>query len=172
MYEENLASVHIRPIVPGDRGMVAAFFDQMGGESRAFFDRRSGNRNSMMACFDQPNPNRRNFAAVFRPSGEAEEEMAGLVFLWNLHTKTPWLGIAVAEQWKGRHLGRKLMAYAETYCLQLGKGGIFLTTHLANIRGQALYLRCGYEQLGTSNWGEVLFFRSFPDAPPEDGALL
>ena len=80
--------------------------------------------------------------------------------------------MCIRDRWKGRHLGRKLMAYAETYCLQLGKGGIFLTTHLANIRGQALYLRCGYEQLGTSNWGEVLFFRSFPDAPPEDGALL
>lgn len=156
----------IRSIVPEDKEMVTAFFDQMGGESRSFFDRRGGNRNSMMACFDHPNPNRRNFAAV------ADGEMAGLFFLWNLNTKTPWLGIAVAEQWKGRHLGRKLMAYAEEYCLQLGKGGIFLTTHVANVRGQALYLRCGYEQLGTSNWGEVLFFRSFPDRPPEDGLQM
>ena len=30
----------IRSIVPEDKEMVTAFFDQMGGESRSFFDRR------------------------------------------------------------------------------------------------------------------------------------
>jgi len=161
----------IRPVTLADREMTVAFFDQMGGETRSFFDRAGGNRNAMLSCFDKPNPNRRNFIAVETMS-DGTQRIAGLVFLWNLHTKTPWLGIAVAEDWKGKHLGRELLGYAENYCLEHGKCGIFLTTHMANLRGQGLYTRCGYRQLGTHLDGEILFFHPFADdAPQEDGTI-
>lgn len=161
----------IRSITLTDKEMVTSFFDQMGGETRAFFNRNDGNRKALMKCFETPNPNRRDFAAV-EILADGTERMAGLVFLWDLNTRTPWLGIAVAEDWKGRHLGRRLMAYAEDYCIRHGKGGIFLTTHVANVRGQGLYTRSGYTHLGTAKDGELLFFHSFEDQPPqEDGTI-
>ena len=70
-------------------------------------------------------------------------------------------GIAVAEDWKGRHLGRELMARAEKHALENGKGGILLTTHTANLRGQGLYERSGYERLGVHTSGEFLYLRRF-----------
>jgi len=39
--------------------------------------------------------------------------------------------------------------------------GLLLTTHLANIRAQALYARMGFERIGTSNSGEALYLRRF-----------
>lgn len=161
----------IRPVTPTDRDMTIAFFDQMGGESRAFFNRADGNRNAMLSCFDKPNPNRRNFIAV-ESLPDGTERIAGLVFLWDLNTKTPWLGIAVAEDWKGKHLGRELIRYAKEYCLRLQKCGIFLTTHIANLRGQGLYTRCGFQHLGTDKSGELLFFHPFPDAVPTDDGTI
>ena len=161
----------IRPVTLADRAMTEAFFDQMGGESRSFFNRADGNRNAMLACFDKPNPNRRNFIAV-ETLADGTRRIAGLVFLWDLNTKTPWLGIAVAEDWKGKHLGRELIGYAREYCQNLGKCGIFLTTHMANLRGQGLYTRCGFQHLGTEKSGELLFFLPFADAAPqEDGTI-
>ena len=161
----------IRPVTLADRDMVNAFFDQMGGESRAFFNAADGNRIWMMRCFDEDYNTRRNFVATeMQPDGT--ERIAGLVFLWELDTLTPWLGIAVAEDWKGRHLGRQLMSYAEEYCKQHGKGGIFLTTHMANLRGQGLYTRSGYKRLGTHSSGEILFFHPFPDTPPQNDGTI
>ena len=164
-------SVTIRPMTAADRQLAEDFFAQMGGESRAFFNRNDGNYRGLMNCFETPNPARRDFAAVI-PTPDGGERMIGLVFLWALDTMPPWLGIAVAEDFKGKHLGRKLMAYAENYCHRLGKGGIFLTTAVANIRGQGLYTRSGYTRLGMYHDGEILFFRNFPDTPPEEDGTL
>lgn len=153
----------IRLFQPEDRAMVEAFFDQMGGETRSFFDVNGGNRRGALSFFDEaPNPAVRRWAAV------EDGKMLGYVFLWALDTMTPWLGIAVAEECKGRHLGRHLLAHAEQYARSLGKGGIFLTTHIANLRGQGLYGRCGYQRMGVHSSGEYLYFLPFKTEPPAD----
>ena len=42
------------------------------------------------------------------------------------------------------------------------KGGILLTTHMANVRAQALYTRCGFEQRGVHGQSnELLFLKRF-----------
>ncbi|MCL2352665.1 MAG: GNAT family N-acetyltransferase, partial [Firmicutes bacterium] len=90
-----------------DKPLVEAFFAQMGGESRGFFNRGRGNEYSALAYFSpEGRPNTAYFLA------EDNGRMAGYVFLWDLDKSVPWLGIAVAEDWKGRHLGRELMARA------------------------------------------------------------
>ena len=87
--------------------------------------------------------------------------MVGYLFLFDMHKSIVWLGIAVAEHWKGKGLGRDLMAYAEVYAKKQDKGGIFLTTSQANIRGQGLYRYSGYEYLGVHTSGELLFIKRF-----------
>jgi len=155
-----MSQLPIRPFnKQTDRPLVEAFFAQMGGESRGFFNRGRGNERNTLAFFTPE-------AGVGYPNVEyfmAEDDgrMAGYVFLWDLDRAVPWLGIAVAEDWKGRHLGRDLMAYAEEYARGLGKGGILLTTHAANLRGQGLYEGCGYEFLGMHTSEERLYLRRF-----------
>ena len=141
IYMENII---IRPIIAGDEGAVNDFFDAMGGESRALFNRHGGNQAGVLDFCEKQNTDRRRYWMAEDEDGH----MAGLVFLWDLHTGIPWLGIAVREDLKGQHLGRKLIAFAQDYARENGKGGIQLTTHLANLRGQVLYETMGFRRIG------------------------
>jgi len=137
-------NITIRPIIAGDEGAINEFFDAMGGESRALFNRHGGNQAWLLRfCEDQDVHTRRYWMAE-----DENGRMAGVVFLWDLHTGIPWLGIAVREDLKGQHLGRKLIAFAQDYARETGKGGIQLTTHPANLRGQSLYEAMGFRRLG------------------------
>ena len=138
-----LEDITLRPIVPGDEDMINEFFSVMGPESAAFFNRGRGNQNGTLDFCQKQDTDRRIYWMA-----ELDGKMAGLVFLWDLHTSIPWLGIAVREELKGRRLGRKLIQFAQDYALANGKGGIQLTTSLANIRGQCLYEAMGFRRLG------------------------
>ena len=166
----------IRPLVASDFKMAIAFFDQMSERTNMLFNRNQCNRNGILACFDPEQYGkyafgvRRNFIAT-SPT-ETGEEIAGLVFAWDLDTMTPSIGICVAEHWKGRHLGRRLINHIIQYCFDLGKGGIFLSTNVDNVEGQGLYRSSGFRQIGTTQSGELLFFLSRPTSPPvEDGTI-
>lgn len=148
--------IAIRPFASADRQLVTDFFDQMGGETRAFFNRDDGNRHTAMQFFDGAGAQ-----DTVRFLAEAQGRMAGYVFLWDMNKGVPWLGIAVAEDWKGRHLGRRLIEHAHAYARAAGKGGVLLTTGVANLRGQGLYERMGYERLGTHTSGEYLYLVRF-----------
>ena len=145
------AKVKIRPFQESDEAAVAEFFDQMGGESRAFFNRGDGNRITALRYFSDHPEGVHYFLA------ETGGIMVGYVFLFEMTRSIPWLGIAVRDEYKGRHIGRQLMDYAKDYAKSHGKGGILLTTHVSNIRAQALYERSGYERIGMHNSGEVLY---------------
>ncbi len=160
----DLEHVRIRPIKMQDLPLVEAFYDQMGGESRAFFNRGDGNHQFTLRALRGEAPNTAFFLA------EAEGRMVGTVFLWDTHKRIPWLGIAVAEDCKGRHLGRALLTHAHDYARSLAAGGVLLTTAVANVRGQGLYERMGYERLGQHSSGEYLYLLRFDtDAPGTQG---
>lgn len=163
-------SLLIRPLTPEDKALALAFFDRMGPATLRFFNRNNMHRESLLACFEGKRPDKRNFIAVTGGDGQ-EEEIAGYVFLWDLHYNTPWLGICVGKKWQGHGIGGKLMAYAESYCKELGKGGIFLTTDQENLAGQKLYTRSGYRQIGYLN-DELLYFRFFEDAYPANNGTI
>ncbi len=141
----------IRKASPKDRPMIQDFFDQMSGESRAFFNRNDSNRNAALRYLDTEPEDKIYFVMT------DETIVAGIVFLFKADKAVPWLGIAVREEYKGMHLGRRLMEHAREYALANGKGGILLTTHPSNLRGQALYERVGYERLGVHTSGEWLY---------------
>lgn len=136
----------IRPFRADDGPRVQAFFDKLGPEASAFFNRRRGNEKASMLYFDpakaDAHKNRRNW--LYEENGV----MHGYVFLWDVDTGLPGLGICVSEEAKGKHLGRRLIACAADYARRSGAGGIELTTHAANIRGQMLYERMGFLQYG------------------------
>ncbi len=161
--EFNIEALPIRMMenTPHDREMVVKFFAQMGEDSASFFNRGHGNENRTLSWFDGAKPDHIFWIAT--ATNEAgEEEIAGYVFIWNKESRIPWLGIAVAEQWKGRHLGRRLIGAVREHCEKNGCGGILLTTAQNNFRGQGLYERCGFEKLGTYHDGEILYCLRFP----------
>lgn len=147
--------VVIREFRQDDKALVGAFFDQMGGETRAFFDVNGGNRAAAMKFFDGTEKTAAFFLA------DHGGKMVGYVALWNTDNFIPWLGIAVSEEFKGHGLGGRLLAFAENFARGVGMGGILLTTHVANIRAQALYKRCGYVHMGMHTSGELLFLLRF-----------
>ena len=158
--EVDLSDVRIRELSSGDLPMISEFFDQMAGDTRAMFNRNDVNRIRANDFFGgRGAADQVQFAAVVTENGV--EQMVGYVFLWDLKTRIPWLGIAVRESWKGKHLGRMLLEHAERYAANNGCGGIMLSSVPANIRAHSLYTRMGYDYSGTYLDGEFLFIKRF-----------
>jgi ribosomal protein S18 acetylase RimI-like enzyme len=154
--ENNLTeNIIIRDFIPSDKELVGEFFDQMGDESRAFFNRGDFNRNRAMSFFCGT-PKNTKFCLA-----EYEGRMVGYVFIWDTDTMLPWLGIAVREEFKGRHLGRRLISHMVDFAKENGKGGIMLTTGVSNFRAQALYEHMGFMRMGIHTSGEVLYLLRF-----------
>ena len=140
-----IETMKIRPLVPEDRDRVYAFFRRLGEEGTYFFNRHGGNEQGTYQYLNGEKPDRIYWAAVAdTPEGE---EIAGIVFLFHTDTKVPYLGIAISEQWKGRHLGRRLMS--------------------KNVRGQGLYERMGYRRIGNHTNGELLYLLAFSQKATE-----
>ena len=134
--DNSIETIKIRLLTAEDRDRVSAFFSKLGDEGTYFFNRdRSNEKNTIDFC-DGKLPNHIFWAAVNETDGE--EEIVGIVFLWDRFSMVPWLGIGINAEWKGRHLGRRLIAAAREYCEDIGAGGILLTTDQKNVRGQGL----------------------------------
>jgi len=150
-----LPEIIIRPFQSDDAAMVDEFFHQMGEETTYFFNQGDGNHIGTMKFFTEPTPNHAYFAATETIDGA--ERMVGYVFLWDIHRPIPWLGIAVRDCYKGIGIGTRLMKHAREYAIAHGNAGILLTTAQDNLRGQALYQKSGYEQLGIQTTGRQEF---------------
>lgn len=159
--EKDINQLNIRLLVKEDRDKIDAFFRGLGEEGEGFFNINRDNEKNVYAFLDAELTDRIYWAA-FAETDEGEE-IAGIVFLWDISKKIPWLGIGITEKWKGRHLGRRLMAVARDYAEVACAGGICLTTSQKNLRGQGLYERMGYERLGVHLNGEFLYLLTFPN---------
>ncbi len=155
---EFLNGIVLRPMEAGDVGIVNEFFDAMGGESRALYNRTDYQRKWALKYCNEQDPTRRYWVA------ELDGKMAGFVFLFDWNTTIPMLGIGVRDDLKGVHLGGRLMDYAIEAVKSAGKGGIRLTTHIANLRGQMLYEKKGFKCMGQANNPlEVFYLLWFKD---------
>ena len=141
-----------REVTSEDEAAIGAFFDAMGGESRALFNRREYNRNGVLKHCRRPDPTRRYWIA------ELDGRMAGYVFFLDAQTSIPELGLAVRDDLQGRGLGRYLVETAVSMAKEEGKGGLLLTTHTANLRAQTLYESCGFVCRGLCKNGTELFY--------------
>jgi GNAT superfamily N-acetyltransferase len=106
----------IRQFRADDLGRVNAFFDLMGGESRAFFNRCDGNRRGALRFFDGDDSNSIRWMML------DGDKMIGYVFLWDTGKSVVWLGIALADGYKGKGLGAILLSHAKEWAVENGKG--------------------------------------------------
>jgi GNAT superfamily N-acetyltransferase len=84
--------------------------------------------------------------------------MAGYVFFLDFNTSIPQLGLAVRDDLAGKGLGGYLVDFAIDAVKKAGKGGIQLTTHVANLRAQALYEKKGFVLVGPTKNGTEFFY--------------
>lgn len=153
-------SVKIRELSSGDLPMVLDFFDQMAGDTRAMFDRKNANRFRLINHLNRQTEDEQiHFAATVKNNGK--EIMVGYAFLWDIGKRIPWVGIAVREDWKGHHLGRRLLSHLDNWAKKSGAGGLMLTSVPANIRAHALYERMGYDYCGMYPNGEFLYVKKY-----------
>ena len=157
----------IREFQESDISMIEEFFDQMGTETIRFFNTNDVNRKFALKFINEKNK------SIIRWLAEENNVMVGYVFLWDIDTTLPWLGIAVRDEYKGKGLGKKLIDHAHEWAERNGKGGIILITAKDNQRGQKLYESMGYQNYGVHPSGELLYikrFISFED-PETEGRL-
>lgn len=148
----------LRPMMSEDKELVNEFFDAMGAESRAIFNRTDYQRKWALKYCRRADLTRRYWVA------ELDGKMLGFVFFFDWNTTIPMLGIGVRDDLKGMHLGGRLMDYAIEAAKEAGKGGIRLTTHVANLRGQMLYEKKGFRCMGQANNPlEVFYLLWFED---------
>jgi ribosomal protein S18 acetylase RimI-like enzyme len=148
----------LRDAAVGDEELINDFFDRMGGETRALFNRGDYNRRGVLKYCAKPDGTRRYWIAT---DGKT---VLGYVFFLDYDSLIPTLGVAVRDDLRGKHLGRDLVSFAIGMAKSQGKGGIFLTTHTANIRAQALYESLGFRCMGLSRGcSELIFLLRFKD---------
>ena len=144
--------ISIRQVVSQDEMLINDFFDAMQGESKALFNRRDYNRKGVLK-FCAKGDNTRKYWLC-----ENENKMAGYVFFLDWNTSIPELGVAIRDDLQGKGLGRKLLEFAILQAKESGKGGIQLTTHVANLRAQTLYENVGFVCKGICKNGTELFY--------------
>ena len=143
----------LRKIDTKDRQMVEKFFNGLGEESTWMFNSTGGNTRWALEYVDGDRKNRTYWIA--EEVAEDGNRIAGIVFLWDLDKSVPWFGIAVADDWKGRKLGTRLIRHAIDYCKDNGYGGIFLSTRFENFNAQRLYEKNGFERIGKLGDGDI-----------------
>lgn len=153
----------IREMNGNDGAIVKDFFANLSAESTFMFNPNGFNTRRALRYVKGNTANTKFWIAVEPNENGVGEKIAGYVFLWSLNKSVPWLGIANADAWQGRHLGSRLMEYAIDYCRDNGYGGILLTTRFENERAQKLYEKYGFEKLGKFRDGnkEYLYLLSF-----------
>ena len=150
--KEIIKGITIREVKTGDEALINEFFDAMGGETRALFNRRDYNRKGVLKFCQKGDPTRHYYMAEF------EGKMAGYVFFLDYNTSIPTMGLAIRDDLRGLHLGKELITYAQGRARTDGKGGLMLTTHVANIRAQSLYETMGFVNMGLCKNGSELFY--------------
>ena len=142
----------LREMESTDAPAVESFFDAMGGETRALFNRRDYNRRGALRQCGNPDKTRRYYLA------EVDGEMVGYLFFMDFHSSIPQLGLAVRDDMQGQGIGRALVGHAIDLVKGAGKGGIQLTTHVANLRAQTLYESMGFTLVGPTKNGTEFFY--------------
>ena len=144
-----------RPMARSDRDEIQNFYDDMSGQSAAFFNVNHGNERRTMEFFENGKPDHRFFVAA------DGERIAGLLFIWDIDRSLPWLGIAVRDDYQGRGVGSFLLRSLFDLLQGRGYGGLILRTARNNTGAQRLYEKTGFERMGEHPSGELLYIKRF-----------
>jgi RimJ/RimL family protein N-acetyltransferase len=134
-------TVRVRGFGATDAPLLARIFEGLSPESRGFF-----------------RPHR------FSPDGAAEvvasaagtngvyfivladnDEPVGYGYLHDLQSAMPELGIAIADRWQNRGIGKQLVRFLVAVAGRMGREGVRLTVDDDNTRAIRVYEQAGFE---------------------------
>jgi N-acetylglutamate synthase-like GNAT family acetyltransferase len=122
-----------------------------------------------------PKPVLADYAVVVRETMtwllESAGECVGVVVLIEKSDHLLLDNVAVAPEWQGRGLGRRLLELAEAEARRLGLPEVRLYTHALMTENRALYTRIGYQEYDRREVGgrDAVFMRKVL-APRGDAA--
>lgn len=145
-----------RNMEPGDRDAMQSFYDDMGLASKTFFNLSGYNEKRTMDFFSEEGKPNHEFWVMTEG-----DQIIGLSFIWDIGSMIPWFGIAVRDEWHGKHVGTAMLTNVLEILRERGCGGLLLTTAQNNYKGQGLYEKCGFERLGVHRGGEYLYIHRF-----------
>lgn len=165
------SDVSIRLVKLGDEQLIYRFFLELSDETKAVFSSFAFTREhaeQLVSEAQQIDTIRRlvvikhdgPHSSSDQPNGDA---MLGMLWLWKWDKKVVWLGIMIADRFQGLGYGNLLISFAKHYAGEFGKGGILLTTHKQNVRGQKLYQKNGFQTIGEDSRGEYVMIYNFED---------
>lgn len=143
----------IRALNASDRDKIQSFFDNMSEKSTAFFNVNHGNEKRTLEFFENGKKDHRFFIMT------DESEIIALSFIWDINSSIPWFGIAVADEYQGQGIGKKMIEYVFSYLSENSYGGLLLRTASNNTAAQGLYEKCGFERIGLHPSGEYLYLK-------------
>ena len=151
-----IEKITIKEATIDDEKIIGEFFDKMGAQSRSVFNRRDYNRKGILKSLKKEDKTRVYYLAM------VDGEMVGYFFFMDWHYSIPELGLAVRDDLFGNGIGTHLVALAKEMANSAGKGGIQLTTHVANLRAQCLYESAGFVCKGfCKNATELYYLLNF-----------
>jgi ribosomal protein S18 acetylase RimI-like enzyme len=144
-------SLEIRRIRPDDGARLSDLFAILGADSQWFHPHplTSDEAHRLATGF----PGRRDVYAVCLHS----DAPVAYVLLrgWDDGFSTPSLGIAVHPDWKGRKIGRLMMAFLHAEARLSGARDVLLKVYVENVVACTLYESLGYVWTGTQDGQRV-----------------
>jgi RimJ/RimL family protein N-acetyltransferase len=151
----------IRPVSAGDADLFIDFFGSFDERNLYLFTPHAIDPDALRQIVAETPGNPKCARWLLSCEDQGQEVMIGYVFLWDIDTGVPWLGIGLRQTCLERGLGTRMMAHAVEHARSQGKGGIMLTVKKENARAMALYRKFGFEVIGEDHRGELLMITRF-----------
>lgn len=137
----------IRRIASGDERRLMEFYNSLSDASKRLF-KPLGLSTDVDACSRVVRSNRPVRSETYDVVAMDGNCVAGWAFLWRIKTEEPHLGIAVADGYRGKGLGGRLMRVLMDEARRRRKRKVSLIVVQDNRRAVALYERFGFRISG------------------------
>ena len=160
----------LRRLVAGDRAALQSFNRELSTDSRRLFLPHAYDDATVAKALARSESGEDLILGLF-----TGDRLVGYFFLWYFTRPIPLLGIGLADDFRGRGLGRPMMQILLAAARASGREGVELTTCLDNERAFALYQKVGFEYYadvqnmqGQGQWvtERAMFYRIKPGAQP------
>ncbi|MDI4647442.1 GNAT family N-acetyltransferase [Cohnella hashimotonis] len=153
----------IRLVEQDDAELIFEYFGALSETTKSIFPGYpfTAEEASRLAREESNTSGIRRFIVIDWSPATSSERMAATLWFWDWGCMVPWIGLMVADEYQGKGLGKAMLEHSIQEARSSGKGGILLTTHKENVRGQALYARYGFQTIGRDERGEYLMILRF-----------
>ena len=161
-----LTGIEIRQIRSGDEEALTDFYNNLGKEAKRVF-KPFGPSVTIQRCRKVIKDNEMAVGKKCDYVAFSKGRMVAWCFLWSLQSQAPTFGLAVAEDFQGRHLGSRMMDLILQIAAKKGAEKVSLTVVKDNKRALRMYERKGFVHremfIGTDRLDYIYMTLDFTD---------